>query len=61
MYVLDHSSPLLLAPRNVFTAIGLPLAVGLYSGSYTGDAARGQWYKVPRFGSDNANQNLTRI
>ena len=46
MFILDHSSLLLAAPRNVFTAIGLPLVVGMYSGSYTPKAANGKWYNV---------------
>lgn len=44
MFALNSSSWLL--PRNIFTTIGLPLAVGLYSGSYTGTVVRGNWYKV---------------
>lgn len=46
MFILDHSSLLLAVPRNVFTAVGLPLVVGMYSGSYTEKAARGKWYNV---------------
>ncbi|KIP10722.1 hypothetical protein PHLGIDRAFT_100874 [Phlebiopsis gigantea 11061_1 CR5-6] len=49
MFILDHSSLLLAAPRNVFTAIGLPLVVGMYSGSYTPKAANGKWYNSLRF------------
>jgi len=49
MFILDHSSLLLAAPRNVFTAVGLPLVVGMYSGSYTAKAARGKWYNSLRF------------
>lgn len=46
MFILDHSSLLLFAPRNVFTAVGLPLAIGMYSGSYTAKVTAGRWYKV---------------
>ncbi|KAI0347247.1 TspO/MBR-related protein [Trametopsis cervina] len=44
MFILDHTSWLLPLPRNVFTAIGLPLAVGMLSGSRTKDVVKGTWY-----------------
>ncbi|KAI0702890.1 TspO/MBR-like protein [Cytidiella melzeri] len=49
MFILDHTSWLLPVPRNVFTAVGLPLAVGLFSGSRTREIVKGSWYKNLRF------------
>ena len=46
MLILDSTSLLLLAPRNVYTAVGLPLAIGMFSGSHTAKVARGRWYNV---------------
>jgi hypothetical protein len=39
-------SILLSIPRNPVTALGLPLALGMLSGSGTAKVARGEWYKV---------------
>ena len=33
-------------PRNVYTAIGVPVALGLLSGSQTRNVVNGTWYKV---------------
>ncbi|KAI0773451.1 TspO/MBR-related protein [Irpex lacteus] len=46
MSILASSSWLLPLPRNVYTAIGLPLTVGLFSGSSTSKVVKGNWYKV---------------
>lgn len=37
---------LLEIPRNVYTAIGFPVALGLLSGSQTRNVVDGNWYKV---------------
>ncbi|KAJ3523236.1 hypothetical protein NM688_g8761 [Phlebia brevispora] len=49
MFILDPHSILLAVPRNIVTAVGLPLAGGFYSGSYTGTVVRGKWYNVRVF------------
>ncbi|KAH7914194.1 TspO/MBR-related protein [Hygrophoropsis aurantiaca] len=42
--------PLLLAiPRNSITAVGLPIALGLFSGHNTKNVVRNHWYKSLRF------------
>ena len=46
MFFLDPQSVLLVVPRNIVTAVGLPLAGGFFSGSYTGKVVRGKWYNV---------------
>lgn len=46
MFIIHPDSVLLIVPRNVVTAVGLPLACGFYSGSYTGAVVRGRWYNV---------------
>ena len=46
MFVLNPQSLLLVVPRNVVTAVGLPLAAGFYSGSHTREVVRGAWYNV---------------
>ncbi|KAF7798944.1 hypothetical protein EIP86_010172 [Pleurotus ostreatoroseus] len=35
MFFLDPQSVLLVVPRNIVTAVGLPLVGGFFSGSYT--------------------------
>ncbi|KAI0796711.1 TspO/MBR-like protein, partial [Abortiporus biennis] len=42
-------SLLLAIPRNPITAIGIPVVFGMMSGSSTGKAVRGKWYKSLRF------------
>ncbi|KAH7921827.1 TspO/MBR-related protein [Leucogyrophana mollusca] len=42
-------SILLAIPRNSITAVGLPLALGLLSGSHTRRVVQGKWYKGLRF------------
>lgn len=37
---------LLTVPRNVVTALGLPLALGMLSGLPTAKVVRGPWYNV---------------
>lgn len=39
-------SLLLTVPRNVVTALGLPLALGVLSGLPTAKVVRGPWYNV---------------
>ena len=46
MFVINPQSLLLVVPRNVVTAVGLPLAGGFYSGSHTAEVVRGNWYNV---------------
>ncbi|PSS05390.1 hypothetical protein PHLCEN_2v3879 [Hermanssonia centrifuga] len=49
MLILSPISLFLDVPRNIFTAVGLPLTAGWYSGSYTKEAVRGTWYKALKF------------
>lgn len=46
MFILENTSILLQVPRNVFTAVGLPLVAGFLSGSPTRKVVKGLWYNV---------------
>ena len=63
MFVINPQSILLVVPRNVVTAVGLPLAAGFYSGSHTREVVRGAWYNVrwtPSCGRLPIDVELTR-